>query len=103
MAEGTQGEGGLRLRALRTGTSEQPEAVDASARTVARGRGGRRQDGGLPSFEPLLAGGLVRLVRRGEVLRAGPEEFLAAPGFHQHGSRRDVDAAWRSSGLAEAL
>ena len=68
-----------------------------------RNAAGRRQDGGLSSVQSLLASGLVLVVGCREVLRAGTEELVAPPGLRQHGAGRDVDAAGRGSGLAEAL
>ena len=66
-------------------------------------RGRRRQDGGLPPVQPLLASRLVLVGRCGEVLRAGAEELLAAASLRQHRAGRDVDSAGRGSRLAEAL
>ena len=103
--KGEAGEGGLRLRALRPGDSQPPEAVDAGARPVARepGRSGDGRTAGFHLSSLYSPVGWFSWGRRRQAVRAGAEEPVAAPGLREHGAGRYVDDAGRGSGLEAAV
>ena len=73
--KGEPEQGGLRLRALRPGDPESPEAVDAAARRVARDRGqGDGKTAGFHLSSLYSPVGWFALGRRRQAVRAGAEE-----------------------------